>query len=175
MSHKARAIVLVIPPAFQVVSHPCLWACTLHHLSVPGHAASALRAPAKKRKKIPEGAVGRQEESGAGAHMAAVCVWGGGPMMDGKLGWFPGNCVCPRSCVADSDTEGRKWARGSLCVFLRVSDSQDSCQFCCPPTRRSGITPEVKLSKAHANDPGQVWGEKQVGGWMIEQRRRKRG
>lgn len=33
-----------------------------------------------------------------------------------------------------------------------------------PPTWRSAIAPEVKLSKAHANDPGQVREESRLQG-----------
>lgn len=75
-----------------------------------GCAACAPRAPAKKHRKSPEGLPGGRRKVEQGR---TWCVRGGlagraDRMIDGERGRFPGNCVCPRSCVEDSETEERK-------------------------------------------------------------------
>ncbi len=62
-----------------------------------------------------------------------------------------------------------------VCVHLGVSDSRDSCQGWCPPTQRFGVAPEQpedKRSKRMQTIQGRCEG-KEVGGWMIEQRKRR--
>lgn len=62
---QSRAIVWIIPPAFQVVSHPCQWACTLQQHRVPGCAASSPGLRWRSTERVQRGFTGRGEESGA--------------------------------------------------------------------------------------------------------------
>lgn len=60
-------------------------------------------------------------------------------------------------------------------MFPRVSDSQDSCQDWGPPSQRSaaGIEPGQPEGKRSMRTIQGRCEEKRVGGWMIEQRKRR--
>ena len=151
-----------VPPAFQVVSQPCQWACTLHHHWVPGCVCIGLL---KRERESPERVYGKAvgKWGSAGPHIS-MALWGSGTR------WWMWN---------EGDTQRTVWVYVCVSKTARQSRLGQLPGYVCPAqTLAAGITPgqpEVKGSGYMQMTHGRKEMEMVKEGWRLDGQREWRG